>query len=59
MKQTVNIIKYKWDYGVYSLADMMKKVKKGQITEEDFFNITRYHIDGIKKLKNLKKYSII
>lgn len=45
--QSKVIIKHKWDHGVYTLEDMINLVKNGNITKEEFFNITRYNYDGV------------
>ena len=55
------IIKYKWEYGIYSLKDMVNLVLKNVITKEQFFSITRYNFQSAKEseLKNQKNYDII
>lgn len=45
--QSKNAIKYKWEHGAYNIKDMIKLVKKENITKEDFFIITRCHYDKI------------
>ena len=46
------LITYKWNQGIYNLEDLLKLVEKKQITISDFFEITRYDYDAIKKQKN-------
>lgn len=45
-----DILKYKWDCGIYSLKDMLNFVENGHISEEIFNNITRYNYKGVKYL---------
>ncbi len=54
IKKNNLIIKQKWEYGIYSLKDMVDLVLKNIITEEQFFSITRYNFNSIKnrELKN-------
>lgn len=54
-KEYINtLIKYKWQTGVYRIQDMIELVKKEMINKEEFFNITRYNYDGVKKERDLK-----
>ena len=46
--ESLVIIRYKWQQGVYTLRQMMKMVQDGDITKDQFFSITRFHYDGIK-----------
>ena len=51
-----NLIKYKWENGVYKIEDMIQFVKIGILNKQQFFEITRYDYYGIKKIdmsKNL------
>lgn len=52
--QSENIVQYKWSNGVYSLEDMMLLVKYKQITPEQFFEITRYDYEGVKKERGVE-----
>ena len=45
-----DLIRYKWDIGVYSLKDMIQFVEKNIINKDQFFSITRIHFDGVEKL---------
>ena len=49
-----NLIKYKWDSGVYSLEDMVKLVLDNIINEEQFFSITSYNFRGVYSQINKK-----
>lgn len=48
--ESYNLIKYKFEMGVYSLEQMCSFVEKKIITEEDFHYITSYNYQGIKKV---------
>ena len=45
------LLKYKWEYGGYSLHEIFNMVKENKITEEEFHEITRYNYKGIKKTR--------
>ena len=47
--ENYNLIKYKFEMGVYSLEQMCEFVEQNLITEEDFHYITSYNYQGIKK----------
>lgn len=53
MKESYNLIKYKFDMGVYSLEKMIELVKESQIDEKDFKWITSYNYNEIKKMAEL------
>lgn len=38
----IDILKYKWENGVYNKEDLIEMVEKGQITKQDYFEITRH-----------------
>lgn len=48
-KENLNIIKYKYDYGVYTLVELIELVKNDKMTKEEFRWITSYNYDGIIK----------
>ena len=48
-KASLNFIKYLWEHKVVSLKEMIKKVYKKEISEEEFFDITRYHFKSVTK----------
>lgn len=50
-KEQKFLLKYMWEYGVYSLHQMFNMVKEKKITEEEFHDITRYNYQGIKKTR--------
>lgn len=52
--ESQNLIDYKWECGIYTLDYMMMLVQKGILTKEDFFEITRFNYDGVKKSKQYK-----
>lgn len=41
--QNKGLIQYKWKNGVYDLKDMCELVQREEISEQDFFDITRYY----------------
>ena len=43
------LIKFRYDYGVYSLKEMCELVNEGKITEEQFHFITTYDYKTIEK----------
>lgn len=49
--EQIFVIKHKWDNHVYEIQDMMKFVQNNIISKKDFFDITRYNYDGVKKVK--------
>ena len=48
-----NLIKYKWDTGVYDLKRMVRLVLNNKISEKQFFNITRYNFKSVKEKQSL------
>lgn len=48
MRESYDLIKYKFEMGVYSLEQMCEFVEKGWITEHDFHFITTYNYKAIK-----------
>lgn len=48
--ESKELINYKWQEGIYNLNYMLNLVKNKNITEEDFFNITRLNFNGVIKL---------
>ena len=49
MIENFHLIKYKYEVGVYTLKYVFILVETGQITKEQFHEITRYDFDGVKK----------
>jgi hypothetical protein len=47
--ESYDLIKYKFEMGVYSLKEMCNFVKEHKITEQDFHYITSYDYKGIKE----------
>ena len=43
----IDLIKYKWELGAYSLQDIVNFVKNQELTSEDFFEITRFNYNAI------------
>ena len=39
--ESLKLIQYKWQRGVYTIQKMVQKVQKKELTEEQFFDITR------------------
>lgn len=48
--ESKELINYKWQEGIYNLNYMLNLVKNKNITEEDFFDITRLNFNGVIKL---------
>ena len=42
-------LKYKYEYGVFSLKEIFDMTKEEKIGEEEFHIITGYNFQGIKK----------
>ncbi len=54
--ESFSLIKYKWESGVYTLKEMIQLVKQQELSQQQFFDITRYNYDNIKQSdKALKK----
>ena len=51
MKESYDIIKYKYDAGVYTLKEIYSFVSTKSITEKEFHIITSYNYQGLKELK--------
>lgn len=49
--ENLAILQYKWDTGVYGLEELSKLVQLKEITEKDFFEITRYNYKSIQEEK--------
>ena len=45
------LISMKYDDGAYTLKDVFDLVEAGIINEYEFFEITRYNYQGVKKIK--------
>ncbi len=41
--ESVDLIKYKWQHGVYTLQEMKDFVINNIITKDQFFQITRFY----------------
>lgn len=54
-KEKNTLIKYKWETGAYGIKEMKQLVKDGIITENQFFDITRYYYNGIQENKRVQK----
>lgn len=46
--ESYNVIKYKFEMGLYSLKEMCDFVENKKITKYEFHYITSYDYDGIK-----------
>ena len=46
-----NVIKYKWQHGVYKITDVMKFVDRNVLNRKQFFEITGYNYDGLKRVE--------
>ena len=49
--ESLSLIEYKWQQGVYTLQQMMRMVENHIITKDQFFELTRFYYDGVKKSK--------
>ena len=49
--ENLTILQYKWDTGVYGLEELSELVQSKEITEKDFFEITRYNYKSIQEEK--------
>ena len=45
----LEILKYIWEQGMLSLRKFFNMTTEGTLTEEEFFIITRYNYQGLKK----------
>ena len=48
-KEDYNLIRYKYEIGVYTLIQLMKFVEMRWITKHQFHQITSYSYEGLKK----------
>ena len=51
--ESYNLIRYKYEIGIYSLKEMIELVDLGWITKKQFHQITSYSYDGVKEIKGL------
>lgn len=49
------IIKYKYNTGVFDVEDILQYVEMGNITKDDFKDITRYNYDGYREVHRFDK----
>lgn len=49
MEESLSLIKHKWEQGIYDLWRMSLLVELKIITEQDFFEITRFNYKEISK----------
>ena len=54
-QESYNLIRYKYEIGVYSLLKMLELVEIGWITKEQFHQITSYSYEGVKEMRGLTK----
>lgn len=47
-----DILKYKYEHGVLDKFDLIKYVEEGIISEEEYYMITDYNYNGVKKGKS-------
>jgi hypothetical protein len=45
--ESFEMIKYKWENGIYDLTHMINLVIFEEISKEQFFEITRFNYDGV------------
>ena len=53
VQESYNLIRYKYEIGVYSLQKMVELVELGWITKEQFHQVTSYSYEGIKEIWGL------
>ena len=46
-KDELQLLRHKWQHRVLEIEDMLQLVDSGEITKEDFFDITRCSYQGI------------
>ena len=47
-----DILKYKYEHGVLDRFDLMRYVEENMISEEEYYMITDYSYNGVKKGKS-------
>lgn len=47
MQNNIDLIRYKWECGVYTLEEIVTLVYRNIITEDQFFDITRFNFNGV------------
>ena len=52
-KENLNIVEYKYRMGAYSLEMLMKKVETGELTQDQFFSVTRKKYQGFKQAQKI------
>lgn len=57
--ESFSLIKYKWESGVYTLKEMIQLVKQQELSQQQFFDITRYNYDNIKQSNKALKKEIL
>lgn len=45
--ESFEMIKYKWEHGIYDITHMINLVIFEEINKEQFFEITRFNYDGL------------
>lgn len=48
-REQVDVIRWKYDHGIYTLRDVFDLVSFLVITKEQFHSITSFSYDGLKK----------
>lgn len=57
--ESFSLIKYKWESGVYTLKEMIQLVKQQELSQQQFFDITRYDYNNIKQSDKALKIKIL
>ena len=52
MNMNYDLIKYFYESGVFSVKEVANYVDIGELTEEEFHQITGYNFQGLKKTGN-------
>lgn len=52
-RQSLNIIEYKYKMGAYSLETLVDKVKNKELTQDEFFSITRKNYQGFRRVQEM------
>lgn len=53
MRDNYDLVKYKFETGIYTLESLCDFVDKHLISEEDFHYITSYNYQAIKNKRNI------
>lgn len=52
-KENLNIVEYKYRMGAYSLQMLVNKVENGELTQDQFFSVTRKKYKGFRQIQEM------